>query len=58
MKRKWCSIFLAGILTAGSIFPGGNVFAESENQQEIVITEKAEATEEIQESVQETPEPG
>lgn len=34
------------------------MFAESENQQEIVITEEAEATEEIQESVQETPEPG
>lgn len=42
MKRKWCSVFLAGILAAGSIFPGGNVFAESEDQQEIVMEEEAE----------------
>lgn len=66
MKRKWCSVFLAGILAAGSIFPGGNVFAESEDQQEIVMeeaeeeaqdageTEGTENTEVTSEPVQET----
>ena len=51
MKRKWCSVFLAGILAAGSIFPGGNVFAESEEQQELVMEEEAyEEAEEAQDA--------
>ena len=49
MKRKWCSILLAGILAAGSVVPGGTVFAESEVPLETAVTQEGqESTDELQ----------
>ncbi|MGI6010016.1 MAG: lectin like domain-containing protein [Ruminococcus sp.] len=54
MKRKLYSVILAGILAAGSIFPGGSVFAESPSSQEITVNEGNETQEDSEEGEQDS----